>query len=270
MAVPRWRRSTADETPSDGRRDMDETPGTYYFAIDALTPDSLPMARLAKYLADLASLFGHNDHVHFDRVAPGSVVLVQHVDDDHRDRVRERLDAASVDGAVPADVADAVESLNKRLAKDNATGRLSDRSGADIIYFPGRDRPSTRTFGTVKQPCSFDGVLIRVGGTDDTVPVHLRAGEKIHYCNADRDMACLLAPHLFRGTLRVWGDGRWEREASGNWKLERFNISKFEELDNAPLGQVVARLREVEGSGWKQFDDPLAEIVRLRLDSQGD
>lgn len=249
---------------------MSDTPSTYYFTIDALTPESLPMARLAEYMADLAGLFGHKEHVHFDRVAPGSVQLVSRVDEGHHDAIRERLDAASAGGPVPDDVANAVESINTRLAKDGATGRLSDRGGAEVINFPGCDRPRPRTFGPFKQFCSFDGMLIRVGGKDDTVPVHLQAGDKIHICNADRDMARRLAPNLYQGTLRVWGDGRWEREGNGNWKLIRFDISKFDLLDDTPLGEVVEKLREVEGSGWKQFEDPLAEIMRLRRDPQAD
>ena len=249
---------------------MNDTPSTYYFAIDALTPDSLPMARLAEYMADLASLFGHKEHVHFDRVAPGSAVLEQHVDGDRRDQVRERLDAASVDGAVPADVADAVESIDNRLAKDGATGRLTDHRGAEVIFFPGRDRPRPRKFGPFKELCSFDGMLIRVGGRDETVPVHLQAGDKIHICNADRDMARRLAPRLYQGTIRVWGDGRWEREPNGHWRLIRFDISKFELLDDSPIGEIVAKLRKVDGSGWKQFEDPLAELMRLRREPEED
>ena len=245
---------------------MSNMPGTYYFAIDALTPDRLHMARLAEYLADLARLFGHREHVHFDRVMPGSTVLAQRVDDDYAGRVRERLNAAGSGGPVPDDVAEAVESLNTRLAKDSATGRLQDQSNAEVIFFPGRDRPRPRTLGPIKQWCSFDGVLIRVGGTDDTVPVHLKDGNEIHYCNADRNMARCLAKHLYRGTLRVSGHGRWQRESSGKWKLLQFDISEFKLLDDAPLSEVVERLQQVEGSGWKQFDDPLAEAMRLRRD----
>ena len=125
-----------------------------------------------------------------------------------------------------------------------------------------------RTFGPFNERCSFDGMLIRVGGEDETVPVHLQAGDKkIHICNADRDMARRLAPHLCQGTLRVWGEGCWEREANGSWKLHSFNISEFKLLDDTPLGQAVEQLRAVEGSGWKKFDDPVAEIMRLRRDS---
>ena len=243
---------------------MSDTSHTYYFTIDALAPDSLPMARLAEYIADLARLFGQTDRVHFDRVALGSAVLVQHVEGNYDAQVRERLRAASDPEGVPGDVAAVVESINRRLDKDGATGRLSDEHDDQIIYFPGRDRPVPRTFGPFKQLCAFDGVLIRIGGKDDTVPVHLRAGTKIHICNTDRDMARRLAPHLYGGTLRVWGDGRWVREPSGRWKLIWFDISKFVLLNDAPIDEVVERLREVKGSGWKQIDDPLAEIERLR------
>ena len=130
----------------------------------------------------------------------------------------------------------------------------------------GRDKRPPQTFGPFKQQCAFDGVLIRVGDKGDTVPVHLQAGDAIHICNSTRDMARRLAPHLHQGTLRVWGEGRWEREADGHWNLIRFDISKFEQLDDAPIDAVVQRLRDVEGSGWRQLDDPLAEIQRLRHD----
>lgn len=249
---------------------MSDTQNTYHFVIDALTPESVPMARLAEYMADLANLFGYKEHVHFDRVARGSLVLVQHVDSDHHDPIRARLDAARVGNFVPDDAAKAIESINKRLAQDHATGRLSDHSRAEVIVFPVRDRPRPRTFGPFEEACSFDGMLIRVGGTDDSVPVHLQAGSKFHICNADRDMARRLAPHLYQGTLRVWGEGQWERDASGKWKVSPFNIRDFVLLDDTPLDKVVERLRDVKGSGWKRFDDPLAEIMRLRRDSLDD
>ena len=83
-------------------------------------------------------------------------------------------------------------------------------------------------------------------------------------CNATRDMARRLAVHLYGATLRVQGNGRWEREADGVWLLRRFNITGFEELDDAPLSEVVGRLRNVEGSGWKNVDEPSVELQRLR------
>lgn len=235
----------------------------YRFAIDAYDPGDLPMARLAEYMADLARLFGNADHVHFDRLEAGSAVLVQHVDPEVGPAVRERLSAASQDNA-PAEVAEPFRAINLRLAKDKATGSLMEDGGGEIIHFPGCSQPQPRTFGPFRQQCAFDGMLIRVGGKDDTVPVHLQDRTTIHICNATRDMARNLAPHLYQGTLRVWGDGRWERDEDGKWILKRFDISKFELLDDAPLSQVVQRLREVEGSGWKDIEDPATELDRLR------
>lgn len=245
---------------------MSDPQYTYRFAIDAYDLGSLPMARLAEYMADLARLFGNADHVHFDRLEAGSAVLVQHVDPEVGPIVQKRLSTASQDAA-PADVAEPLRAINLRLAKDNASGSLMEAGGDEIIRFPGCGQPQPRTFGPFRQQCTFDGMLIRVGGKDDTVPVHLQDRTATHICNATRDMARNLAPHLYRGTLRVWGDGRWERDEDGKWILKRFDISKFELLDDAPLSQVVQRLREVEGSGWKDIEDPAAELDRLRQET---
>lgn len=46
--------------------------------------------------------------------------------------------------------------------------------------------------------------------------------------------------------------------------MRRFDIASFEELDEAPLGEIVAQLREVPGNGWKNVVDPAAELRRLR------
>jgi hypothetical protein len=44
----------------------------YELYIDALTPATIPMARLSEYMADFAELLGHEAHVHFERVKPRS------------------------------------------------------------------------------------------------------------------------------------------------------------------------------------------------------
>lgn len=220
-------------------RDADE----YRFVIGACDPDTLPMSRLAEYMADLARLLGTAERVHFVRLEAGSTVLVQSVEPEAAPEVRRRLDAFANDTAAK-DAADAFKALNRRLADDNATGSLR-KGGAEVMRFPGREQPPPLTFGAFNQPGVLDGVLIRIGGRDDTVPVHLRDGETIHMCNATRDMAKRLAVHLYGEVLRVQGEGRWERDTDGAWWMKRFNITGFEELDGAPLGKVVERLRAI-------------------------
>ncbi len=236
--------------------------GEYRFVIDAYSPETLPMSRLAEYMADLARLLGSAERVHFVRLEAGSTVLVQRVEPEVAPEVRSRVHGIA-DNTAPTDATNAFKALNRRLAGDNATGSLQE-GGAEVIPFPGRDQPQPLTFGAFNQPGVLDGVLIRVGGQGDTVTAHLRDGEVTHICNATRDMARQLAVHLYGPTLRVQGEGRWEREADGRWLMKRFNIARFEELDDAPLGNVVERLRSVEGSGWKEIDAPAEEFRVLR------
>ena len=235
----------------------------YRFVIDAYSPDTLPMARLAEYMAELARLLGRADQVHFVRLEGGSAVLVQSVEPEAAPDVRERLRSLQQDNP-PEDAAKAFANLNRYLADDNATGILQEGESAEVIRFPGREEPAPVTFGAFNQPGVLDGILIRIGGRDDTVPAHLHDGETIHVCNTARDVARRLAVHLYGPPLRVHGNGRWERDADGCWVMKRFNITSFDVLDDAPLGEVAQRLRDVEGSGWKEIEDPTAELRHLR------
>ena len=119
-------------------------------------------------------------------------------------------------------------------------------------------------YGPLREGGTLDGVLIRVGGKDEAEPVHLLDGDKVHVCNANREMARRLAPNLFGATLRVHGEGRWERDQDGNWNLLRFDIRDFEPLDDVPLVEAVKRLRAVKGSGWQRISEPTRELHRLR------
>ena len=242
---------------------MSDTARLYRFVIDAYSPGTLPMARLAEYMADLARLLGEPEHVHFDRVDEGSAALVHLVDEVAVPAVQQRLRTVGRDDA-PEDITKVLRTINERLAKDKASASLREADGAEIVPFPGVGEPAGLSFGPFRERGILDGVLIRVGGKDDTVPVHLRDRDKIHICNANREMARRLAPNLFGDILRVHGEGRWERNSGGQWSLLRFDIKDFQLLDDAPLGEVVQRLRAVEGSGWKRVAQPARELHRLR------
>ena len=235
----------------------------YRFVIDALSPDTLPMSRLAEYMGELARLLGKSKQVHFVRVEEGSTVLVPKVEPEAKPEVDERIQSLAHENP-REDVLRAFNALNRYLADDKATGSLNESRGGEVILFPGSTRPAPVTFGAFNQLCVLDGVLIRIGGRDDTVPVHLRDGDRIHLCNTTRETARRLAGYLYGPTLRVHGEGRWERDGKGTWLMKRFNITNFEELDDAPLEQVTQSLREVGGSGWKNIEDPTEELRHLR------
>ena len=50
------------------------------FDIDVFTPETLPMARLAEYLAKFSELLGNAENVHFSRLMKGSAKCKAFVD----------------------------------------------------------------------------------------------------------------------------------------------------------------------------------------------
>lgn len=236
----------------------------YRFEIDAYTRDTLPMWRLAEYMADLAVMLGEPESVHFMRVDEGSAVLVQAIDEPAVPKVRERTRQIR-SAEAPPEAMTAYRRTNRRLKADNAVGVVKEETGAEVIRFPGREQPEPLTFGSFNQEGSLDGIVIRLGGTGDPVPVHIETPNHVYsHCLAKRELAKTLGGYIFDVELRVHGTGRWSRDENGMWVLERFMISSFEVLDSQPLSAVVARLRDIPGSEWPTLDDPWHELSEIR------
>jgi hypothetical protein len=113
----------------------------------------------------------------------------------------------------------------------------------------------------------LDGMLIRIGGRDDTIPVWLKDGEVVYNCQVREEVARRLGPYYLTGTLRVHGSGKWMREENGAWILQQFDIEDFEVLDDSPLADVVGKLRAVEGSKWHESEDAVRDAMSLRNDN---
>jgi hypothetical protein len=112
-----------------------------------------------------------------------------------------------------------------------------------LIEFPGRTRPVEEKLGPVVQAGTLDGEVIQVGERDETIKVHLRAGDQIHICVTSKPVARRLAQHIFGRPIRVRGNGTWARMESGAWILKRFEIVDFNKLDEAPLSELFEGLR---------------------------
>lgn len=240
---------------------MTGKPIQYEFRIDAFTPETLPMARLAEYMADLAVLLGNVEKVHFVRLKKGSTVLVHTVEWEAAPKVVERIRDVK-QGEAPPDAMKAYRSIDHRLASDNAIGRLIGPMRKTVIGFPGRSRPASAVYGPFTQPATLDGIPIMIGGKSNPVPIHLEEGDTIHLCLASRDLAKRLAAHLFVSVVRATGNGRWHRDADGIWIMDRFTIADFSVLRDESLGETVEKLRAAAGS--PEPEDVLAELDHIR------
>lgn len=213
--------------------------GEFRFTIDGYTPETLPMARLAEYLSQLATLFGEKQAVHFTTGEPDGAVPLIRVEADALPRVRDRLSAVGR-GEGPVEAMRAYRSINERLRLDDTSATLTGSRGADVLPFPGKD--DAAELRHVRQLGSIDGEVIRVGGQGDDVRVILRAEDAIlTEILASRPVAKALARHLFE-PVRLHGLGRWSRRRDGRWVLEGLKVERFDVLLDDTLTEALSAL----------------------------
>jgi hypothetical protein len=241
----------------------------YRFKIDAFTPETMPMARLAEYIRELAAILGEHKSVHLLRIEEGSTALVHAIEREAIPKIRARAEAVRR-GDAPRDAQEAYRKVNRFLREDNATAILREsKTGPKILEFPGRDEAED-TFPSVNQFGSISAVLIRVGGVGDQIPVLLESeGQQIAGCHTNRHLAKNLAHHLFE-PVRVSGQGYWMRDAEGEWNLNHFRIDSFEPLDGKTLSAALTELRAVAGDEVKGIYEDLRAIRRGRSSNGGD
>ena len=114
---------------------------------------------------------------------------------------------------------------------------------------------------SIQQSGEIDGEIIRIGGSKEVVHITLSInGKETSGINAKRKIAKDMGKYLFE-QVRLFGNGRWERDDDGIWNLSSFNVDRFEVLDESSLSQTILDLRELKGE-WKE--DALSEILESR------
>ena len=237
-------------------------PHVYRFKIDAYSPETMPLGRLAEYLADLSVLFGEDQNVHLIKIEKSSTVPVVLVDREAEPKVRERLNAV-VRRDAPPEAMRAAASIDEKLRKDNAKGKVIAPTGDNLIVFPGKDHVEPLIYGPFTQPGIIIGMPIMVGGKNDPVPVHLQTKDGVYDCLARRERAREIASYLFTTYIEAEGIGRWIRHSTGEWEMKSFRIGNFKPLEYATLRDTIKKLRAVPAK-WKEKEDPLSELRDLR------
>lgn len=216
----------------------------FRFRISAYTPTTMPLSRLAEYLAELAKILGHDQSVHLVELDEGSTVLVHKIDAEAVPKIRDRATAVQ-NGSAPADAMRSYKQVNKMLRDDDGSAAFME-DGAELIEFPG-SKAKLPPFMSMSERGEIDGEIQRVGGLGNPVPVLLTTeGRTLSGCWAKRDIAKPLGSRLFE-PIRLFGEGRWTRSPTGNWTLAWFRIDSFQELDSSTLSDTVNKLRAIPG-----------------------
>lgn len=239
------------------------------FKIEAYSPETMPMGRLAEYMAGLARFLGEQPRVHFVKLEKGSTVLVHRIETEAVPKVRERIDRVKK-GDAEVEEMGAYSKLNEMLREDNGVGLLIAGTRGKLLKFPGREVEPPIAYGSFGQEGTIDGIPIRIGGKNEVVPITIEEENREFSCEARREIAKEIARYLFTTPLRLSGRGRWHREPDGKWILDSFRISGFRPLKDTPLSHVVAELRAVQGNEWSKLEDPWAELNKLRHGTNGE
>jgi len=226
----------------------------FYFWIDAFTPATIPMSRLAGYMGELATMLGEPASVHFAKLKRGSTQIVAKVQTEAVPKVRERALAVRR-GDAPRDALRAYENVNKMLREDNGTGALKEQAaGAIIIPFPGITQAEEK-YSAIRERGTIDGEIVRVGGPHKWVPVLVQTeGETFSGCWADRIVAKQLAQRIFE-QVRLHGTGKWDRTGEGRWILKEFVVERFEPLSDESLSEALSRIRTIKAFKGTTIED---------------
>lgn len=232
------------------------------FRIDVFKPETLPMARLAEYLAHLSSLYGNKEKVHFKGVESGSALLKAHIEDDAYPKVMDRINSIGAGDEIK-EVQKAYSQIDELLRQDNAVGEI--KVGAKVIPFPGRNKALDESI-VVTQWTEIDGVVIKIGGKDNSVPVTILDKEGNTYnCQIyGMDRAKELSKYFYGQTLRVGGEGKLVRHPANGWSIQSLIIKDFEPIDEMPLSAVLEKMRMVEGLGWRSEENPIQAWLSIR------
>lgn len=239
---------------------------TYTFHIDAFTPSTIPMARLAEYMAALASLMGSKERVHFEQLESGSTRLKARVEREAAPKVRTQL--TQVTSREDAEAAKAYKRLNELLRNDNASAQLLT-DDSTVLQFPGNRAVRPAKMGPFNDAINKDGVLVRIGGTDNTAHAMLEdSGGQTWSFEVSRELARQLAPHLFGGALRLIGTARWVRTEEAVWEHTRLSATGFQLLVQESLADAVARIRSLDDM-WDEGAGIAALLQELRKEDGG-
>lgn len=235
----------------------------YTFDIDAYTPETIPMGRLAEYMVVLARMFGERDNVHFAGLQQGSTRLVSRVQREAAPKVRDNLLAAAAGEGRP-DAAKAFRTANDMLRKDNASALLLLEE-TSVLAFPGKRQLRPEKLGPFTQGIEKDGVLVRIGGVDRSAHATIEDSAGVTWSfEVARELAVELAHHLFATPIRLLGTGRFFRDEDGAWQHTSLRAHAFQTLQASDLADTVRRIRSATADAWRTHDDPMAMLRSLR------
>ncbi|ONM45427.1 hypothetical protein BXT89_03105 [Halopseudomonas pachastrellae] len=240
-------------------------PNAYTLRIIGSSPSSLPLSRLALYLAEMSKLLGHSEKVHFDKVVKGSAALRVWVEEDVAPAVKARTRLAIAgSNSAPKEAVESLSRINELLSQDGKRGELKNPEGTVVIPFPGGASKPQEAI-TMDDETSIVGQVIKIGGRDDTIPLTLTGSDGIHYnCTVKgRELAKEISAYYLGDLIEVSGKGYWSRLPGGKWVLDRLIVRSYRELaDDWDDALTLMSQLSTDWGGGGDVEETCAKIRR--------
>jgi hypothetical protein len=234
------------------------------FKIEKVTPERMPGAELAAFMAELARFLGSREHVHFTAIRNRSTGIEAHIGVRARHVVRQRLREAT--GAMPDDVRRYWDEINRMLARRHTSARLmeikNDGKTVDRAIFPGADARAPE-LPAIRDRVQVQGILYRIEGKDKTVHAGLDDGEQQYSVIVSREQALSIAPSMF-SLVRAEGDAVLTRTPNGSWEVGEITATRIEPISDSPLIVTLEEVRADGGLGWADEPSALGQLEAIR------
>lgn len=230
------------------------------WVLEGRSPDQIPMARLAEYMQQLATMLGDTENVHFARVEKGSTRLVALLNPGHpAQRVQARVYAVR-ERRAPADAMRAFRRINDMVGEDRGHARVTFGAGA-ILRFPGNLNSDVTQFNLVDDATITGKLYALIEQTSGLLKARIRprGGNTYVSCSADDRIGRQLR-NYFLDAVRVQGKGTWVRSENGEWSCQSLHILHVHPVKDVSLREAINALRAIDVE-WS--DDPLGDWAAL-------
>lgn len=240
----------------------------YRFRIGAYSPKTIPLGRLLTYLRQFEKLFSNPDKIHLLSVDNGSAMPAFHVDSDYEQAFKD--DAVKASKGLGNDTQNAAfKEINFLAAEDQTTATIESPDGAEIIPFPGMNRPLEKEpeiIADVKEQVTIFATPFKLGkptprGNQYQVWLtDLKTGDVIPKAFTSAETGIKMGAYLEQ-EISVNGIVQWARSEHGIWSIGRFDIIGFEPFEVRKTSETFKAISQLD----HKWPDDIHEILnRLR------
>lgn len=237
---------------------------TFHIDGENISPENIDINKVGKILQSMFAMLNGNKDIHFNNITKGSACLNFSVKEEEIQEIRNEIYNVSNGGGTKKQIKAKNEIFSIFKKMDVTTADFcEDKPNSNIISFYNiKNARAKKT--SIEEYGAISGELIRVGGKDNTIPVHIKNSDKVYCCNTTKSIAKKLGNYLYKN-IKVKGNGKWIVDGNGRWILNEFAIDDFDVLnEDESIFNVIDKIKNIDGNDWVSMKNYREECEKLR------